>query len=143
MIKKWLLTRKWLWKKVIFDNGVAGNNYHRYDHILFHYCQGMGNNGILGDVNTAIKLTLEYLNNTSNCFEKKIKLKNISNDISELIYYAKNTTSANVTHKMPSILNRLNEIDKTLKDILYDEQDDRTEEEKRIQDFLNNEQYEK
>ena len=56
----------------------------------------MGNNGELGDVNTAIKITLEYLSHTSNCFEKRNKLKTISNDVSELIYYAKNTTSANV-----------------------------------------------
>jgi hypothetical protein len=136
MIKQWLLSRKWLWKKVIFDNGVIGENYHRYDHRIFNYCQGMGNNGELGDVNTAIEITLEYLNHTSNCFEKRNKLKTISNDISELIYYTKNTTCANVSHKMPAILNRLNEIDKTLKDILFDDHDDRTEEEKRIQQII-------
>jgi hypothetical protein len=136
MIKQWLLTRKWLWKKVIFDNGVAGKNYHRYDHRIFNYCQGMGNNGKLGDVNTAIKITLEYLNHTSNCFEKRNKLKSVSSDIAELIFYAKNTTSANVSHKMPSILNRLNEIDKALKDILFEEHDDRTDDEKRIQKFI-------
>lgn len=74
-----------------------------------------------------------------NYLDKRNKLKSVSNDISELIYYAKNTTSANVSHKMPSILNRLNEIDKTLKDILFDEQDDRTDDEKRIQKFLDDE----
>jgi hypothetical protein len=136
MIKQWLLTRKWLWKKVIFDNGVAGKNYHRYDHRIYHSCQGMGNNGEFGDVNTAIKITLEYLSHTSNCFEKRTKLKSVSSDISELIYYAKNTTSANVSHKMPAILNRLNEIDKKLNDILFDDQDDRTEDEKKLQNFI-------
>ena len=138
MIKQWLLSRKWLWKKVIFDNGVVGENYHRYDHRIFNYCQGMGNNGKLGDVNTAIEITLEYLNHTSNCFEKRNKLKTISNDISELIYYANNTTCANVSHKMPAILNRLNAIDKNLKDILFDDHDDRTEEEKKIQQIISN-----
>ena len=157
MIKQWLLSRKWLWKKVIFDNGVAGKNYYRYDHRIFNYCQGMGNNGELGDVNTAIEITLEYLNHTSNCFEKRNKLKTVSNDVSELIYfekrnklktvsndvskliyYAKNTTSANVSHKMPAILNRLNDIDKNLKGILFDDHDDRTEEEKRIQQIISN-----
>jgi acetylglutamate synthase len=138
MIKQWLLSRKWLWKKVIFDNGVAGKNYYRYDHRIFNYCQGMGNNGELGDVNTAIEITLEYLNHTSNCFEKRKKLKTVSNDVSELIDYAKNTTSANVSHKMPAILNRLNDIDKNLKGILFDDHDDRTEEEKRIQQIISN-----
>ena len=37
---------------------------------------------------------------------------------------------------MPSILNRLNEIDKALKDILFEEHDDRTDDEKRIQKFI-------
>jgi len=136
MIKKWLLTRKWLWKKVIFDNGVAGKKYHRYDHRIYNYCQGMGDNGELGDVNTAIKITLDHLNHTNNCFEKIIKLKSVSSDISELIYYAKYTTSANVSHKMPAILSRLNEIDKKLKTILYNEYDDRTEEEIQLNNFM-------
>ena len=138
MIKQWLLTRKWLWKKVIFDNGVVGKNYHRYDHLIYHYSQGMGNNGEYGDVNTAIKITLNYLNHINNCFEKRTKLKSVSSDISELIFYAKNTSSANVSHKMPSIMYRLNEIDKKLKDILYDEDDDRTDDEKKLNNFMNN-----
>lgn len=61
-VKHWLLTRKWLWKKVVFDNGIVGRNYHRYDHRILAYCQGMGDNGKHGDVNTAIKWTIEALN---------------------------------------------------------------------------------
>lgn len=61
-VKHWLLTRKWLWKKVVFDNGIVGTNYHRYDHRILSYCQGMGDNGKHGDVNTAIKWTIEALN---------------------------------------------------------------------------------
>lgn len=66
LVKHWLLTRKWLWKKVVFDNGIVGRNYHRYDHRIFSYCQGMGNNGKYGDVNTAIKWTIEALNRACN-----------------------------------------------------------------------------
>ena len=40
-VKHWLLTRKLLWKKVVFDNGIVGRNYHRYDHRILAYCQGM------------------------------------------------------------------------------------------------------
>jgi hypothetical protein len=57
----YLITRKWLWKKVVFDNGVAGKNYHRYDHRLFNYTEGMGDNGYLGDVTTAINRLLGFL----------------------------------------------------------------------------------
>jgi len=62
LVKHWFLTRKWLWKKVVFDNGIVGRNYHRYDHRILPYCQGMGDNGKHGDVNTAIKWTIEALN---------------------------------------------------------------------------------
>ena len=61
-VKHWLLTRKWLWKKIVFDNGIVGKNYHRYDHRILSYCQSMGDNGKHGDVNTAIKRTIEALN---------------------------------------------------------------------------------
>lgn len=54
-VRHWLLTRKWLWKKVVFDNGIAGRNYTRYDHRIFPYVQGMGENGKYGGVNEAIK----------------------------------------------------------------------------------------
>ena len=60
-VKHWLLTQKWLWKKVVFDNGIAGKNYHRYDHRLYPYSYGMGNNGKHGDVNTAIHWCIEGL----------------------------------------------------------------------------------
>ena len=60
-VKHWLLTRKWLWKKVVFDNGIVGKNYHRYDHRIYSYSQGMGNNGESGNVNTAIKWQIEAL----------------------------------------------------------------------------------
>jgi hypothetical protein len=63
-------------------------------------------------------------------------LKLIQSDISELIFYAKDTYSGNVSHKMPSILNRLNEIDTKLKNILFSEVDDRTQDEKDIQEFI-------
>lgn len=63
-------------------------------------------------------------------------LKSIQSDISELIFYAKNTCSGNVSHKMPSIMNRLNEIDTKLKNILFSEIDDRTQDEKDIQEFI-------
>lgn len=63
-------------------------------------------------------------------------LKSIQSDISELIFYAKNTCSGNVSHKMPSIMNRLNEIDTKLKNILFSEVDDRTQDEKDIQEFI-------
>jgi hypothetical protein len=63
-------------------------------------------------------------------------IKSIQSDISELIYYAKNTSSGNVSHKMPSIMNRLNEIDIKLKNILFSEVDDRTQDEKDIQNFI-------
>ena len=65
-------------------------------------------------------------------------LKSIQSDISELIFYAKNTCSGNVSHKMPSIMNRLNEIDTKLKNILFSEVDDRTQDEKDIQNFMSN-----
>lgn len=58
-IKHWLITRTWLWKKVVFDNGIVGRNYHRYDHRIFSYSQGMGDNGIYGDINKAIKCQLQ------------------------------------------------------------------------------------
>ena len=61
-VKHWLLTQKWLWKKIVFDNGILGKNYHRYDHRILPYCQGMGDNGKHGDVNTAIKRTIEAYN---------------------------------------------------------------------------------
>ncbi len=57
--KYWAITRKWLWQRVVFDNGVVGRNYHRYDHILYSYCQGMGDNGEYGGINTVIKLQVE------------------------------------------------------------------------------------
>lgn len=60
-VKHWLLTRKFLWEKVVFDNGIVGKNYHRYDHRIYDYCFGMGENGKYGDVNTAIKWQLEAL----------------------------------------------------------------------------------
>lgn len=63
-------------------------------------------------------------------------IKKIQSDISELIFYAKNTCSGNVSHKMPSIMNRLNEIDTKLKNILFSEVDDRTQDEKDIQEFI-------
>tara|TARA_R110000851_G_scaffold329247_2_gene500960 strand:- start:4658 stop:4849 length:192 start_codon:yes stop_codon:yes gene_type:complete len=59
MIKNWLITRKWLWIKVVLNNGVVGTNYHRYDHIIFPYVQGMGDDGAFGNVETAIKNQLE------------------------------------------------------------------------------------
>ena len=39
-VRYWLLTRKWLWKKVVFDNGIVGRNYHIYDHRVLPYVQG-------------------------------------------------------------------------------------------------------
>ena len=59
MIKNWLITRKWLWRKIVFNNGIVGTNYHRYDHIIFSYCQGMGDNGEFGNVETAIEIQLQ------------------------------------------------------------------------------------
>ena len=64
IVMHWLLTQKWLWKKIVFDNGIVGKNYHRYDHRILPYCQVMGDNGKHGDVNTAIKWTIEALNRT-------------------------------------------------------------------------------
>ena len=37
---------------------------------------------------------------------------------------------------MSAILSRLNEVDKKLNDILFDDQDDRTEDEKKLQNFI-------
>lgn len=54
-IRHWLLTRKWLWKKVVFDNGIVGKNYTRYDHRVLPYTQGMGENGRYGGLNEAIE----------------------------------------------------------------------------------------
>lgn len=62
LFDKWLLSQKWLWKKVVFDNGNCGSNYHRYDHRILSYCQGMGDNSENGDVNTAIKWSIESFN---------------------------------------------------------------------------------
>ena len=53
-VKYWLITRKFLWKKVVFDNGMAGTYYTRYDHRIYPYSHGMGNRGKNGDVNTVI-----------------------------------------------------------------------------------------
>lgn len=58
-VKYWLIKRKFLWKKVVFNNGIAGNYYTRYDHIILPYTQGMGHKGKKGDVNTAISWQLE------------------------------------------------------------------------------------
>lgn len=58
-VKYWLITRKFLWKKVVFDNGIAGTYYTRYDHRILPYAQGMGHRGKNGDVNTAISWQLE------------------------------------------------------------------------------------
>jgi len=58
----WLLSRKWLWKRVVFDNGVGGRRYHRYDHVILSYSQGMGDYGEYGDVCTAIKWSIEGRN---------------------------------------------------------------------------------
>ena len=52
--KIWLIKQPFLWKKIIFDNGISGKNYHRYDHRIFNYSIGTGNNGRNGDVLTAI-----------------------------------------------------------------------------------------
>lgn len=61
-IRIWLVKRPWLWKKVVFDNGVVGKNYHRYDHRIFEgYVHGMGDNGYLGNVHTAIEHRLRFL----------------------------------------------------------------------------------
>ena len=60
-VRHWLITRKWLWKKVVFDNGVLGKNYHRYDHRIFTYAEGMGDNGKYGDVSTAIIRKIDAL----------------------------------------------------------------------------------
>lgn len=49
------------------------------------------------------------------------ELKDILSDITELIYYSKNTTTGNVSHKMPAIMCRLNEIEKNLEEIINDE----------------------
>ena len=61
VVRYWLITRKWLWKKVVFDNGVSGKNYHRYDHRIFPYAEGMGDNGEYGDVSTAIARKIDAL----------------------------------------------------------------------------------
>lgn len=53
-LKYWLITRKFLWKKVVFDNGELGVFYTRYDHRFLPYSHGMGNNSKNGDVNTVI-----------------------------------------------------------------------------------------
>ena len=53
-VKYWLITRKFLWKKVVFDNGIAGTYYTRYDHRIYPYSHGMGHRGKNGDVNTVI-----------------------------------------------------------------------------------------
>lgn len=54
--KFWLLTRKWLWKKEVFDNGCVGANYHRYDHRILLYAEGMGDNGSDGNIDTVIQI---------------------------------------------------------------------------------------
>ena len=58
----WLTVQKWLWKKVVFDNGIVGKNYHRYDHRILPYVQGMGNNGKYGKIDTAIDRQLKQTN---------------------------------------------------------------------------------
>lgn len=63
IIKFWLITRKWMWKKVVFDNGIVGKNYHRYDHRLYPYTWGMGDNGEHGGAQTAIKNQLDAMRN--------------------------------------------------------------------------------
>ncbi len=50
----WLISRKFLWRKIVFDNGIIGKNYNRYDHRILSYSIGMGNNGKYGDINTVI-----------------------------------------------------------------------------------------
>ena len=60
-IKYWLITRKFLWKKVVFDNGILGAFYTRYDHIVLPYSYGMGNNSKNGDINTVIDWQLYKL----------------------------------------------------------------------------------
>ena len=60
-VRRWLVTRTWLWRKVVFDNGIVGRNFHRYDHILLPYCMGMGDNGKDGDKKTAIKWQIDAL----------------------------------------------------------------------------------
>ncbi|MBK5202159.1 MAG: hypothetical protein JJE45_00355 [Prolixibacteraceae bacterium] len=57
----WLLSRKWLWKRVVFDNGIVGNNYVRYDHRLLSYCEGMGMNGVWGTKEDAIRNCLNSI----------------------------------------------------------------------------------
>lgn len=58
-LKEWLITRTWLWKKVVFDNGVCGKNFVRYDHRILSYCEGMGDNGADGSVSDAIKRVMD------------------------------------------------------------------------------------
>lgn len=36
-IKYWLITRKYLWRKVVIDNGMLGENYKIYKHIILPY----------------------------------------------------------------------------------------------------------
>lgn len=60
-IKRWLVTRRWLWKKVVFDNSLVGKNYHRYDHRIYSYSHGMGNFGKKGGKNEAIFIQLNQL----------------------------------------------------------------------------------
>ena len=61
VIRYWLLTRKWLWRKVIYNTTIKGieyKNWHRYDHRLYRYSFNMGENSKYGDVNTAIDYCL-------------------------------------------------------------------------------------
>ncbi len=58
--KRWLLTRKWLWKKVVFDNGVVGKNYHRYDHLILPYSEAMGDDGKYGGIKEVIEHVKTY-----------------------------------------------------------------------------------
>ncbi len=60
-IRIWLIEQPWLWKKVVFNNGVVGSNYHRYDHRILPYSEGMGDRGIYGGISEAIKHCLDSL----------------------------------------------------------------------------------
>ena len=56
MIKKFFLTKKLFWKKIVFDNGICGKNYHRYDNLFLPYSEGMGDNGKYGNVDDVVKI---------------------------------------------------------------------------------------
>lgn len=73
-IRKFLISCPFLWHKVVFDNGFCGENYVRYDHILLSYSEGMGNNGVLGNKQTAIERCLFLLEQKTQWTKLKIML---------------------------------------------------------------------